>query len=66
MISFFYYLYCNLTILSAGVCTPHSCDLELKDIGKISFIKEHLEEKRHAIRFIRAGPRAPLLALPLA
>ena len=39
--------------LSAGVCTPHSCDLELEDIGKIPFIKEHLEEKRRTIRFIR-------------
>ena len=53
MILFLYYLYKNPTILPAGVCTPHSCDLELEDIGKISFIKEHLEEKHRAIRFIR-------------
>ena len=39
--------------LSAGVCTPHSLDLELEDIGKIPFVAQHLEEKRRAIRFIR-------------
>ena len=39
--------------LSGGVCTPHSLDLELEDMAKLPWIKDHLAEMRRVVKFIR-------------
>ena len=39
--------------LSAGVCTPHSLDLELEDIAKLRFVAQQLDEMRKVVKFVR-------------
>lgn len=39
--------------LSAGLCTPHSLDLEVEDISKLTWVAKHMAEMKRVVKFLR-------------
>ena len=39
--------------LSPGLCTPHSLDLEVEDISKLTWAEKHMAEMKRVVKFLR-------------